>query len=578
MTQDATAQHGDDSIDAGRRLVRARGQGGLSLGERVANQFYRLTWLSPLQSMLLKGRHPLKLLVAPTDPIIGDKAYGEAMVEGAIARWSHMIPLKDCDFGESCPSARLRDHVQSFDWLRDLSALGDRTKSVPIAEHLTRRWVENFAEKISQPAWRADLWGLRILNWASHAPLILASPDLVYRSAVLNAMARGARYLDRAADRAPIGVARVNALSGLVAAGLLMPGGEPRRISGEAALKRALSAAFFPDGGSACRCPLNLTTIIGTLSMLANVYEARKISLPDFLIDYLGKAVPALQSVIMGDGALGSWQGGSAVTAREVEAVIAASGVRSRPLRQVRDWGYQRLHAGNTILILDSAPPPVSRVAMAGCASTLAFELSDGKDRLIVNCGGSRMMGKSIPAALAVGLRTTAAHSTLTLGDANSTAVQSNGQLGKGVDEIELDREETASFSRIISSHDGYARRFGLVHKRSIALSADGREIRCDDVLMPAKSVRKAEQTSFAIRFHLGASVEASATADGFGALLRIDGGPLWQFRATGGAVTLDESIWVDGEGRLYNTQQVVVSGEAPPGGASISWVLKRAG
>jgi uncharacterized heparinase superfamily protein len=60
--------------------------------------------------------------------------------------------------------------------------------------------------------------------------------------------------------------------------------------------------------------------------------------------------------------------------------------------------------------------------------------------------------------------------------------------------------------------------------------------------------------------------------------LLRIDEGPLWQFKATGGAVTIDDSLWVDGDGALYNTQQIVVSGEAPPGGASISWVLRRAG
>ena len=90
---------------------------------------------------------------------------------------------------------------------------------------LTRRWLSNHADRVSEPAWRPDLWGWRILFWATHAPLILSSTDLVYRSAVLNGLARGARHLDRSADRAPVGLQRIAAWAGIVAAGLLITGG-----------------------------------------------------------------------------------------------------------------------------------------------------------------------------------------------------------------------------------------------------------------------------------------------------------------------------------------------------------------
>jgi uncharacterized heparinase superfamily protein len=568
----------EDGIDEGKRLVRARGLGGLSLGERLSNQFYRLTWRTPLHALRLRGRYPLKLLVAPHDPIAGSVERGQSIMGGQCARFGHSTAADNCDFGETSPSEAFQTYLQSFAWLRDLAALNDRAATTSVAEHLTRSWLARYAEKVSDTAWRADIWGQRILNWAAHAPLILGSSDLVYRSSVLNAMARGARHLDRVADRAPIGVARVTSWAGVIAAGLLMPGGEPRRIVGESGLERAINAAFLPDGGSACRSPQNLMAMISVLSMLESVYDARKMAFPAFIDDCVSRGVPALLAVVMGDGGLSSWQGGAGIGGQDVDGVIAASAIRARPLRQARDWGYQRITAGATTLVIDAAPPPVSRITTSGCASTLAIEVSDGRDRLIVNCGGARLAGQHIPASLAVGLRTTAAHSTLTLADTNSTAVHSDGQLGKGVEQIELDRQETGDFSRIDASHDGYEKRIGLIHKRSIAISADGREIRCDDILIPGNARRKPEQSNFAIRFHLGAAVEASTTADGFGALLRIDEGPLWQFKATGGVVTIDDSLWVDGEGALYNTQQLVVSGEAPPGGASISWVLRRAG
>jgi uncharacterized heparinase superfamily protein len=131
--------------------------------------------------------------------------------------------------------------------------------------------------------------------------------------------------------------------------------------------------------------------------------------------------------------------------------------------------------------------------------------------------------------------------------------------------------------SRIEASHDGYARRYGFVHRRQLVLSGDGREVRGEDLLVPASKQRKLAASAFAIRFHLGLGVSVSPTADGMAALLRLPGGLLWQFRCRGGTLGIEDSLWIDADGRPHATHQLVVSGEAPAGGASVSWVLKRA-
>src|SRR3546814_2482902 len=110
-----------------------------------------------------------------------------------------------------------------------------------------------------------------------------------------------------------------------------------------------------------------------------------------------------------------------------------SSDVCSSDLKQARDWGYQRLVANKVVLLADAAPPPIARVTEAGCASTLAFELSDGDERILVNCGGAALTGATIPADLARGLRTTPAHSMLVVADSNSNALLANGSPGKGV-------------------------------------------------------------------------------------------------------------------------------------------------
>jgi hypothetical protein len=53
----------------------------------------------------------------------------------------------------------------------------------------------------------------------------------------------------------PQGVQRITAWSGVVAAGLLIAGNEPRRLFGEAGLAKALAAGITGDGGVLCRSP-----------------------------------------------------------------------------------------------------------------------------------------------------------------------------------------------------------------------------------------------------------------------------------------------------------------------------------
>jgi uncharacterized heparinase superfamily protein len=566
-----------DGIEEGKRLMRVGGDKGLSLAERLSERLQKMTWRTPIHSMRLKGRYPLKLVAVPDDPVIGDVKRGQALLRGEIVFRGEARELDALNFARRDWGKPFAEYVHSFAWLRDLSTVATRAQGAPIAEGLMARWIGAYADKVDALAWRPDLWGRRILFWTAHAPLILSSTDLVYRSSVLNALARGARHLDRSADKVPAGAQRIAAWCGVIAAGLLIPGGEPRRSFGEAGLARALASGLGDDGGSVSRSPAMLVDTVMLLAMLREAYAARGEELPGTVQAALAAAVPALLGVMHGDRALSSWQGCGPGTPEHIAAVIEASGVRTRPLRQARDWGYQRLAAGSAVLVVDAAPPPIARLVEGGCASTLAFEFSDGPVRLIVNCGGARAAVAQLPSAFAEGLRTTAAHSTLVVGDSNSTAIHVDGTLGRGVGEVELSRQESDVASRIEASHDGYVRRWGFVHRRQLMLTGDGRELRGEDALLPQGRKRRSGNTPFSLRFHLGAGVQASPTADGLAAIMRLPGGALWQFRCRGGALTIEDSLWIDGEGYPIATQQLVVSGEAAAGGANISWAMKRA-
>src|SRR3546814_141266 len=166
---------------------------------------------------------------------------------------------------------------------------------------------------------------------------------------------------------------------------------------------------------------------IALLIDLTACYRAAEREAPQALKVMLELLAPPLLALRHGDGGLGSWHGAGATSAERMAALIDASGVRTRPLKQVQGWGYQCISGGKTVVQFDAAPPPKPRHARWGCASTLAFEISEGGQRLIVNCGGAALAGGLVPCRIEQGLRASAAHSTLVLDNANSTAVLLGG-------------------------------------------------------------------------------------------------------------------------------------------------------
>ncbi|MGZ8282159.1 MAG: heparinase II/III family protein [Allosphingosinicella sp.] len=565
-------------IEQGRRLIRVGDDRGLSLFERLHYRLHRLAWRTPLHRLRLNGRVPLRLLAVPKDPIAGDRSAGEALLHGRFLHNGTEVLVDELDFGTVGLPADFDAYLQSFAWLRDLSAATTRERGAKPAEVLARKWLAVFADHVVEPAWRADMWGRRILFWTAYAPYILSSSDLVYRSLLLRTLARGARHLDRTADKVLPGLPRIAAWSGVIAAALVVQGGQARLRSGEAGLSRGLASSMHDDGGLTSRSPIEQLALVETLAQLRSVYIAARRDVPEWLAEALESSAAALLAATLGDEALSSWQGGHMATRRRILAAVEGSGADVRALRRSRGWGYQRLQAKTSVLVFDAAPPPPPRALIGGCASTLAFELSDGTQRLVVNCGGAGEAKGALSAHLVFGLRTTAAHSTLTLGDRNSTAIHEDGSLGKGVAEVEMSRDETAGILRVEASHDGYARRYGLIHERRLNLSADGRQLAGEDRLYAApKRRRRAENVAFAVRFHLAPGIEATTTADSQGALLRLRGGPVWQFRCRGGLLSIEESLWIDGHARAHATLQLVIGGETPPEGMTISWELKRA-
>ncbi|RZM05148.1 MAG: heparinase, partial [Sphingomonas sp.] len=112
-----------DGIEEGKRLITLGGDKGLSLAERLADRFPRLTWRTPLHGIRLKGRYPLKLIAVPDDPVPGDVRRGRALLAGMVSFRGESRAIDRLDYAERDWGRSFADHLHSFCWLRDLSTV-----------------------------------------------------------------------------------------------------------------------------------------------------------------------------------------------------------------------------------------------------------------------------------------------------------------------------------------------------------------------------------------------------------------------------------------------------------------------
>jgi uncharacterized heparinase superfamily protein len=188
--------------------------------------------------------------------------------------------------------------------------------------------------------------------------------------------------------------------------------------------------------------------------------------------------------------------------------------------------------------------------------------MSVGKDRLVVNCGTASSAGDQWFYAM----QATAAHSTLMVNSMSSSQFDNNGQLLLGPFNVECTRRETDGAVWLETSHDGFRDSVGIVHKRKLYLDSSGEDFRGEDIVDGSRG------NNFMVRFHLHPTVHSSQAQGLTSVLLKLGNGAGWQFHASGGTITLQESVYLNGHGKPRRCNQIVVSGPLHGDGAQIKW------
>ncbi len=533
-------------------------------GRRLAYAVRRPWYASALYNFTLKGRRLNTSAFMPPDVWPGDAAHGSAIIEGDFVFAGHLIHDPVPVWRPDDASERWRRECHGFEWLRNLRAVGSEAAR-NAARALVLDWIVTEG-RWSPISWRPNVLARRLADWLGQAEFLCAGAGDEFLARFYDSLGRQSRHLARTARFADGGADRITVLRGLIYASLALPGQNRRLARWLKQLEQEIQHQILGDGGHVERSPAVQLAVLRQLIDIRDTLREAQAEIPSALQTAIDRMAPMLRFFRHGDGGLALFNDSGEEEGWFIDVVLTRAEARGKPLDAAPHTGFQRLTANRTLILMDTGTAPAFGLDGHAHAGTLSFEMSIGKERLVVNCGAYADDNADWRAAQ----RSTAAHSTVTVADLNSAAVLPSGSLGVRPENVAVERSESDGNVWIDASHDGYARILGMTHTRRLYLSANGGDVRGEDTL-EGKGSHK-----FAVRFHLHPSVKASLVQQGSTVLLRLASGGGWRLRASGGVTSVQESVYLGIRGEVKRAEQVVISAATQNGHGRVKWAFSR--
>lgn len=472
-------------------------------------------------------------------------------------------------FAETPPNHAWWKTLHSFAWIGDLLGSGSELHRAHARAQL-QAW---FAASRRGPSNDTSVTARRLTTIAQHWPELLRGASMAFTQDLARIASRDTAHLRAGLPKTLGSLNGVTSALALARVGQSFRNFEGLKAFALSRLAGELDRFILPDGGPLTRNAGDLADLLADLVPLRDAMALARREVPRAIHAAIERSMPMLRFFAHGDGGLALFQGVATPRVRLVKALLDRDTVVGRPFLHAYHSGFARLQYGTATLIMDVKAGPLA-------TAPFAFEFSEGAQRIVVNCGFPHDENPHWIRACCG----TAAHSAVVLGGeepGKSKSFRLSSLLRrKEVDYpgSAADAHATAEGGVLCGEYHGYVDAFNLVHRRSVYLSASGQDVRGEDSFVAANaSWRNPQDVPFVIRFHLHPAIRAIPSQDGHGCLLLLPNKSGWQFSSRGGTLSLEDSVYLAGEGGPRQTTQIVIRGMTA-GPFRANWTFKSVG
>ncbi|MEM6662835.1 MAG: heparinase II/III family protein [Pseudomonadota bacterium] len=485
------------------------------------------------------GKTPGALVWQPKPPGSGDAAAARRLASGVLLFDGRLVETTDpTPWALTGPDRVWTDALHGHGWLDDAEICAQDPVWAALIGWVWS-WIDRYAQG-SGPGWQPDLVARRLTRWIAYSVRILRGQPKERSDRFFQALGLQTRYLSLSWRQTANGLARIEALTGLVYAMLSLEGTGRSSQRVIRALGDATQAAIGPDGAIPSRNPEELARIFALLTWSARGIEDAGLSPSKLQLDGLKRVAPVLAALRHGNGTLARFNGGGTGRGLNLDAMLKEARMRGpAPLVGGPAMGYLRLQTSHATAIVDAGSAPSFAVADTIHASGLGLEFTHTDQPIIVNCGSGLAFGDK-PARAA--RRRPSASSVELCNRCPALLVPGSGQRPDGNLHLtgsvtgQLDPDPSGPWALCKSTE--YLKTTGLVIERRVHMTPIGNRLVGEDTVLAttaegrsqaAALLEEAGQVPITARFHIHPDVQVVRPASGTAIVMNLPDGTRWR-------------------------------------------------
>jgi len=450
------------------------------------------------------------------------------------------------------------ENLHSFLWLTKL----DRKNNKSITQNIIKSWINNFFN-YHPDTWEVEITAKRIIAWSSNTDITLENSSKIYKENFYLSIIKQVNFLSKNLKNL-FYPSKIICCAAIILSGLMFKENDYNYNLGIKELKKVIKNYFDQMGFPKSRNPEEVFICIKYLILIREWFIEAQKPIPDFLNEIISKCGSCYEMLSFANRQFPLFNGATEINCKDYD--IFLKNLKYKFINKNYEISdFIKIKKKKLEFFMDCGNPPHNNFIRNYQAGSLAFELASNKQKIICNLG----YGKYLSEKLEVLSQSTAAHSTLYINNTSSCVFQKNKSINKiyGSSLVQQHKilkkhyTEDKDFYSISASHNGYEKRFGYVHTRSIKVFKKQDKILGLDELKKSKNYFG--NLIYFVRFHVYPGTKIVKTKAGNSILISLSNGEGWLLESDKNVFQIEKNIFLGNKNRIVNNESVVISNDA---------------
>ena len=465
------------------------------------------------------------------------------------------------DYKNSNPNSEKKLH--SFLWLFSL----DLKSSKNITQNIILNWIKK-NETYDKNKWEIDTLSKRVISWISSAKLTYEDSDDNYKYRFNSMIQKQINHLIYEINKSKWVDDKMIGCSAIILAGLAYNEKDKYLAFGLNLLNKIINISFDKEGFPKTRNIQQLIFYLKYFVLIREWLKESQVNIPEYLNEIIFYQGNSYNLFCEENDNSFLFNGNNLFKFKELSKYLSNHGYKfSNNTNEV--GGYAILKNKKNTVIMDIGPSPDRQFSKNYQSGALSFEILSNNYKLISNSGYFKKKNHKLNSIS----RSSAAHSTLIIDNHSSCKIDTVSQeVKQGLRIINKKVKQEKNYWKIVSSHDGYLKRYGVIHERKIEFFVKDKKFVGHDTLFKKRNQKK---NNFEIRFHILPETRIMKTQDEKSILIDLNGEG-WRFSCPGHLIHIETGLYFGRKNTFTENQNFFISGTTSNEDQIIKWELNK--